>query len=105
MAFLLTLFIFSYLIGDNPLFRIAVYIFVGVSAGYVAAVACRQVLWPDLFFPLFTRYIFAKGFGDRSIDIECTPADKGFTAPDILGNADDGVTGWCQHGSRYRRRS
>ena len=54
VAFLFTLFIFSYLIGDNPLFRLAVYIFVGISAGYVAAVAYRQVLWPDLFFPLFT---------------------------------------------------
>ena len=54
VAFLFTLFIFSYLIGDNPLFRIAVYIFVGVSAGYVASVAWRQVIWPDLFFPLIT---------------------------------------------------
>ncbi|MFZ1041044.1 MAG: hypothetical protein WCA79_02180 [Anaerolineales bacterium] len=54
IAFLLTLFIFSYLIGDNPLFRIAVYIFVGVSAGYVASVAWRQVIWPDLFLPLIT---------------------------------------------------
>jgi hypothetical protein len=52
VAFILTLLVFSYLIGDNPLFRIAIYIFVGVSAGYVAAVACRQVLWPDLFVPL-----------------------------------------------------
>jgi len=54
VAFLFTLLIFSYLIGDNPLFRIAVYIFVGVSAGYVAAVAWRQVIWADLFFPLIT---------------------------------------------------
>ncbi len=54
VAFLFTLFIFSYLISDNPLFRIAVYIFVGVSAGYVASVAWRQVIWPDLFFPLMT---------------------------------------------------
>jgi hypothetical protein len=54
VAFIFTLFIFSYLIGDNPLFRIAVYIFVGVSAGYVASVAWRQVIWPDLFFPLLT---------------------------------------------------
>lgn len=54
VAFLFTLFIFSYLIGDNPLFRIAVYIFVGVSAGYVASVAWRQVIWPDLFIPLIT---------------------------------------------------
>lgn len=54
VAFLLTLMILSYLIGDNPLFRIAVYIFVGVSAGYAAAVAWWQVLWPDLLLPLFS---------------------------------------------------
>ena len=54
VAFLFTLLIFSYLIGDNPLFRIAVYIFVGISAGYVASVAWRQVIWSDLFFPLIT---------------------------------------------------
>jgi len=52
VAFLFTLCIFSYLIGDNPLFRIAVYIFVGVAAGYVASVAFRQVIWPDLLFPM-----------------------------------------------------
>jgi len=54
VAFILSLFIFSYLIGDNPLFRIAVYIFVGVSAGYVASVAFRQVILPDLLTPLVT---------------------------------------------------
>jgi hypothetical protein len=54
IAFLFTLVIFSYLIGDNPLFRIAVYVFVGVSAGYVAVVAFWQVLWPDLLRPFFT---------------------------------------------------
>ena len=53
VAFLFTLMIFSYLIGDNPLFRVAVYIFVGVSAGYVAAVAFRQVVLPDLLIPFF----------------------------------------------------
>ncbi len=52
VAFLFTLMIFSYLIGDNPLFRVAVYIFVGVSAGYIAAVAFRQVLVPNLLSPL-----------------------------------------------------
>ena len=60
IAFLFTLFIFSYLIGDNPLFRIAVYIFVGVSAGYVASVVWRQVIWPDLFFPLITGTVTQK---------------------------------------------
>ncbi len=51
-AFLFTLMIFSYLIGDNPLFRIAVHVFVGLSAGYVASVAWWQVLWPRLILPL-----------------------------------------------------
>lgn len=52
IAFLLTLLALSYLVGDNPLFRIAVYVFIGVTAGYVAAVAFWQVLWPDLVIPL-----------------------------------------------------
>jgi len=60
LAFLLTLMVFSYLIGDNPLFRVAVYIFVGVSAGYVASVAWWQVLWPDLFLPLLSGAILQR---------------------------------------------
>lgn len=53
-SFLFTLMIFSYLIGDNPLFRTAIYIFTGVSAGYIAAVAWWQVLLPRLVIPLAT---------------------------------------------------
>ncbi len=52
VSFLFTLMIFSYLIGDNPLFRLVIYIFVGVSAGYAASVAWQHVLWPKLFEPL-----------------------------------------------------
>ncbi len=48
IAFLFTVMVLSYLIGDNPLFRVAIYIFVGVSAGYVAMVAWWQVIWPDV---------------------------------------------------------
>lgn len=44
--------VLSYLIGDNPLFRIAVYVFIGVSVGYIATVAFWDVLWPDLIVPL-----------------------------------------------------
>lgn len=49
---LFTLMIFSYLLGDNPLFRVAVYIFIGVSSGYAAAVVWHYVLVPKLFEPL-----------------------------------------------------
>ena len=49
---LLTLMVFSYLIGDNPLFRIAVYLFIGVASGYAAAIVWHSVLIPKLFQPL-----------------------------------------------------
>ena len=52
VSFLLTIMVLSYLIGDNPFFRLAVYIFVGVTAGYAGAVAWHQVLWPKLFYPI-----------------------------------------------------
>jgi hypothetical protein len=52
IGFILTLLIFSYLIGDNPLFRSAIYIFIGVSAGYAAVVVWHDVLMPKLFQPL-----------------------------------------------------
>ena len=51
-AFLLTISVLSYLIGDQVFFRAAIYIFVGVSAGYVASVAWHQVLSPQLLRPL-----------------------------------------------------
>ena len=54
MSYLLTLMVLSYLIGDNPAFRVAVYIFIGVSAGYAAAVAWHQVLYPRLIVPLIS---------------------------------------------------
>ena len=54
VGFILTLLIFSYLIGDNPLFRSAVYIFIGVSAGYAAVVVWYFVLMPRLFQPLLS---------------------------------------------------
>jgi hypothetical protein len=54
LAFVLTLCIFSYLFGDNFLFRIATYILVGVSSGYVFYTIFFQVLWPRLVVPLQT---------------------------------------------------
>jgi hypothetical protein len=48
VGLILTVMIFSYLIGDNPLFRIAVYLFVGVASGYAATVIVYSVLLPRL---------------------------------------------------------
>jgi hypothetical protein len=51
VGFILTLLVFSYLFGDNPLFRLVTYLFVGVSAGYAAVVIVYHVLMPRLLFP------------------------------------------------------
>ncbi len=42
----LTLMVFSYILGDNPLFKLAEHIFVGVSVAYVILVAWHLVLAP-----------------------------------------------------------
>jgi hypothetical protein len=43
--------IFSYLLGDNPVFRLALHIFIGVSAAYVLLVAIYAVFLPLLTLP------------------------------------------------------
>lgn len=53
LGFLLTILVFSYLLGDNPFFKLAVHIFIGVSAAYVALVTVNNVLIPRLIVPLF----------------------------------------------------
>ena len=52
VGLLFTLFVFSYILGDNPLFRLAIYIFIGVASGYAAIVALNSVLLPQLVVPL-----------------------------------------------------
>ncbi|MBN2048177.1 MAG: hypothetical protein JW750_10065 [Anaerolineaceae bacterium] len=52
IGFFLTLMILSYLIGDNPLFRMATYLFVGISAGYVTVLIIYQVILPKLILPI-----------------------------------------------------
>ena len=44
-----TICIFSYLFGDNPFYKMAEHIFVGVSAGYIAVYTFWSTIWPNLF--------------------------------------------------------
>ncbi|NJN15364.1 MAG: hypothetical protein HC822_03245 [Oscillochloris sp.] len=46
VAVILTLLVFSRLLGDNPAFRFVQYLFVGVSLGYAFVVVYHQVLRP-----------------------------------------------------------
>jgi len=52
VAAILTLCVFSYLLGDNVLYRLAEHLFVAVAVGYVFIVALHQVLWAKLLSPM-----------------------------------------------------
>lgn len=52
VSFVLTLLVFSYLFGDNPIFRFVSAIFVGVTAGYFAVVLIYQVVIARLAVPM-----------------------------------------------------
>jgi hypothetical protein len=55
LAWVLTLMVLSFLIRDNPLFRVATYVFVGVASGYAGAIAWHNVLEPALIDPVVAR--------------------------------------------------
>ena len=55
IAAFLTLGIFSYLYRDNPFYKIAEHVFVGISAAYVAAISFWTQIYPNLFGRLFPK--------------------------------------------------
>ena len=54
LSFFFTVALLSYLIGDNPIYRLALHIFIGVSVGYAALIVIFQVLKPRLIDPLMS---------------------------------------------------
>ena len=52
ISFLLTLAVFSYLLGDNPVFRFVSALFIGLTAGYFAVILVFQVIMPRLVAPI-----------------------------------------------------
>lgn len=64
IAAFLTLCIFSFLYKDNPFYKFAEHLFVGVSAGYQMAVQYQDVLKPNLFNKLHKAFAaLAEGKG------------------------------------------
>ena len=49
IAAILTFMVWSYLLGDNPAFRIAEHLFVGTAVGYAVVVSWFNVVQPALF--------------------------------------------------------
>ncbi|MEA3349461.1 MAG: hypothetical protein U9Q82_02435 [Chloroflexota bacterium] len=54
LGFSLTIFVFSYIVGDNPFFQLATHIFIGVAAGYATVVTLYNVILPQLVFPFLS---------------------------------------------------
>jgi hypothetical protein len=55
IAAILSLFIFSFLYKENPFFRIAEHVFLGVANGYLVTFYWHRILMPILFRPLFQQ--------------------------------------------------
>lgn len=53
LAAVLTLAIFSFLYRDNPVYKAAEHLFVGLAAGYFLALQYRQVFLPNVWNPLY----------------------------------------------------
>lgn len=61
VAALITIMVLSYIIADNLLFRVAVYIFIGVASGYAGAMAWHNVIRPALIDPFVQSGFSALG--------------------------------------------
>ena len=104
VAFILTFMTLSYLVADNPAFRVAVHIFVGVAAGYVAAVAWWQVLWPDLLLPLASGPAVRRAALAIPLVLERHALDEGLAAADKDRRASPRASRGSCGGRRHRRR-
>ncbi|MFO7652031.1 MAG: hypothetical protein R6X13_11910 [bacterium] len=62
---LLMLAIFSFLWRDNPLYKFAEHLYVGVSLGYTITLVTWSTLWPDLFRPLFASPLSQVSIGHK----------------------------------------
>lgn len=67
VSFFLTVLVLSYIFGDNPLFRFATYLFVGVAAGYVAVIIVQDVIVPRMILPIFDRDLEQSGIALLSL--------------------------------------
>jgi hypothetical protein len=55
ISFTFTIIIFSYILGDNPLFRLVTHIFIGVAAGFAAGMIFYNVFLNQLIFPFIEK--------------------------------------------------
>lgn len=74
IGFLLTIMVFSYIIGDNVLFRLAIHIFIGVASGYAAVVIIYNVLWYQVLVPVLQMFTADQSMANSTYILEVVPA-------------------------------
>jgi hypothetical protein len=52
LSLLFTVLILSYAVGDNSAFRLAIHVFIGISAGYVTAIVLLQIIANKIALPI-----------------------------------------------------
>lgn len=63
MAAILTIAVFSFLYKDNPFYKFAEHVFVGIAAGYIVAIEYQNVFLPNLWRPLLAgQYVLVIPF-------------------------------------------
>jgi len=63
MAAVLTIAVFTFLYKDNPFYKFAEHVFVGIAAGYVVAIEYQNVFLPNLWRPLMAgQYVLVIPF-------------------------------------------
>ena len=55
LGFILTVLIFTYIIGDNPFFRFAIHLFIGVASGFALVVVFYNVFWNQVFLAIIEQ--------------------------------------------------
>ncbi len=74
LGFVLTIMVFSYIIGDNAFFRLAVHIFIGVASGYAAILILYNVLWFQVLVPVLQGFTAGKTLDLGAYIIRVVPA-------------------------------
>lgn len=85
-GFVFTLMIFSYLLGDNFLYRLAVYIFAGIASGYITVVTIEGVVLPWIRATIGTGELSGIVVGVVPLALGALLLLKGFRRYSRLGN-------------------
>ncbi len=85
-SFLLTIMVFSFILGDNILFRIAIYFFIGVTSAYIFILLINSVIIPKLISPLLSGDLNQQLFIIMPILLSLMLIFKLFNKGSFLGN-------------------